>query len=345
MLIQALDTPGAAVSFNVFHLRVDDLAVVAGGVQHAPVAAVHSHVGYGMMPTALLEEDQVATLEVGPGYPLAVLVPILFDRMIWELLAEVPEDEMGEARAVFLAVSPAGRGRREAVGGAQMFPAISHHGPALVRGARGGVNAPAAFGRRDIRGRLGGDAPDERYSIGDDPARVALRRDAHDVSVTSTHLVGADLNPGTPVSGLVNLCPSGAAGGGLHAEAGGLGVALPGRPPGVEGIVALRGDLELEARVRRAGGVGARRDEAAPVGQAVFSAPRPSLGVKTLGIRVVHHLRIVGEQLLLGYVLMNCAELGPGCPCDGALRDGRSGRLRLDTTVRCVGLRCSREGY
>src|SRR5919112_785471 len=118
-----------------------------------------------------------------------------------------------------------------------------------------------------------------------------------------------------------------------------LGVARVGRPPGVEGIVALRGDMELEARVP--GGVGASRDEVAPVGQAVLSAPRPSLRVEAPGIRVVYHLRVVGEPLLLGHVLTNRAELGRGRPGDGPLREGLSRRLRLGTTLRRSGKSCN----
>src|SRR5215212_7334078 len=342
MLIQMTDAPGAEVSPDVLHLRVDDLAVVAGGVQHEPVAAVQPYVRYGASPASLLEEDQITKLEVGLGYPLTVLLPVLFGRMIREPLAKVPEDELCKAGAVFFRVSYAGGGRREAVGGANVLLAEPYHGKALVHRARGAVNVLA--GARAACGRRGGDAPDKRYSIGDDLARAALGRDAHGVSVAGVHLVGTDLDPVSSVSGLVDLCPPGAPGT-LHAEAGGLGVALPGRPPGVEGIVALRGNLELEARVPRAGGVGASRDEPAPVGQAIYSAPLPSLRIKAPGIRVVHHLRVVGEPLLLGYVLMNCAELGPGGTGDGTLRERRSRRLCLGTTVRCVGLRRSRKGY
>src|SRR5215208_4748184 len=339
MLIQMTDALGSEVSPDVLHLRVDDLAVVAGGVQHEPVAAVQPYVRYGASPASLLEEDQITKLEVGLGYPLTVLLPVLFGRMIREPLAKVPEDELCKAGAVFFRVSYAGSGRRETVGSADVLPAEPYHVKALAHRARGAVDVLA--GARAACGRRGGGAPDERYSIGDDLARAALGKDAHGVSVAGVHLVGADLDPVSPVSGLVDLCPPGAPCG-LQAEAGGLGVALPGRPPSVEGIVALRGNLELEARVPR--GVGSSRYEATPVGQTVCSVPLPSLRVKAPGIRVVHHLRIVGELLLLGYVLMNCAELGPGCPGDSTLREGRSRSLRLGTTVRCVGLRPSREG-
>src|SRR5215218_1238144 len=179
------DAPCAEVSLNVLHLRVDDLAIVAGGVQHVSVAAVHSHLGYGVPPTVLLEEDQVTLLEVAPGDPLAVPLPILSDRMIRQPLAEAPEDELCKARAVFLTVSPARRGRREAVAGAEVLPALPYHGPALPTGARGGViilartrGGPAvgraAFGWRKVLGRRGSDTPDERNSVGDDLARAAV---------------------------------------------------------------------------------------------------------------------------------------------------------------------------
>src|SRR5919112_578818 len=168
MLMQLTDALGAEVSLDVLHLRVDYLAVVAGGVQHVPVAAVHPHVGNGAPPASLLEEDQVATLEVGFGYPLAV-VPILSGRTVGQPLAK------------------------------------PYLGLALAHAARGGVNVPAGTrAGRAACGRRGGDAPDERYSVGDDPARAAPGRDAHDVSVAGIQLVGADLDPGTPVFGLVD---------------------------------------------------------------------------------------------------------------------------------------------
>jgi hypothetical protein len=80
-------------------------------------------VRYGAVHTSLLEEDQVATLEVGPVYPPTV-VPILLDWMVDQSLAEVPEDEFGEASAIFLLESPAGSGRGEPVGGAEVPPAV-----------------------------------------------------------------------------------------------------------------------------------------------------------------------------------------------------------------------------
>src|ERR671911_1167260 len=130
------DAPGAEVSLYVLHLALDHLlvSVVRGSMQHVSVAAVHRHVGYWVVRTILLEEDQVATLEVVPGYPLAVLVPILFDRAFWQRLAEVPEDELRKARAVFLHVSPAGSGWRGAVGGAEVLPSLPYQGPALTIG-------------------------------------------------------------------------------------------------------------------------------------------------------------------------------------------------------------------
>src|SRR5919112_1352688 len=204
MLMQLTDALGAEVSLDVLHLRVDYLAVVAGGVQHVPVAAVHPHVGNGAPPASLLEEDQVATLEVGFGYPLAV-VPILSGRTVGQPLAKVPEDELRKARTVFFHVSNAGGGRREAVGGADVVLSEPYLGLALAHAARGGGKGPPGTrAGRAACGRRGGDAPDERYSVGDDPARAAPGRDAHDVSVAGIQLVGADLDPGTPVFGLVD---------------------------------------------------------------------------------------------------------------------------------------------
>src|SRR5215212_6461940 len=114
-------------------------------MQHVPVTAVHRHVGYRAVPTCLLEEDEVATLEVGPGYPLACLstavpLPILFDRAVRQFLAEMPEDELGEARAIFLPVCPAGSGGREVVGGAEVLSALPYYGPALAPGGQGAVD-------------------------------------------------------------------------------------------------------------------------------------------------------------------------------------------------------------
>src|SRR5215207_8548202 len=102
--------------------------------------------------------------------------------MVGQPLAKVPEDELRKAGAVFFRVSYAGGWRRETVGGPNVFLAEPYQGFALAHAARGCVNVPAAFGRRKVPWRRGGDAPDERYSIGDDLARAALGRDAHGVS-------------------------------------------------------------------------------------------------------------------------------------------------------------------
>src|ERR687892_643651 len=119
------DAPGAEVSLYVLHLALDHLlvSVVRGSMQHVSVAAVHRHVGYWVVRTILLEEDQVTTLEVVLGYPLAVFVPILFCRIVWQLLAELLVDKPCKAGAVFLLVSPAGIGWRVVIGGANVRPA------------------------------------------------------------------------------------------------------------------------------------------------------------------------------------------------------------------------------
>src|SRR5919112_6880624 len=153
------DAPGAEVSLYVLHLALDHLlvSVVRGSMQHVSVAAVHRHVGNWVVRTVLLEEDQVTTLEVVLGYPLAVFVPILFCRIVWQLLAEVLVDKLCKARAVFLLVSPTGIGWRVVIGGADVRPTVPHYVPALNIGVRGAVNVlagtRAAFGRRKVFGR------------------------------------------------------------------------------------------------------------------------------------------------------------------------------------------------
>jgi hypothetical protein len=126
-------------------------------MQHVSVAAVHRHVGYRAVRTVLPEEDKVTTLEVGFGYPLAVFVPILLDRTIRQLLAEVLVDEPREARAVFLLVSPAGIRWRVVIRGAEVSPTVAYYLLALYIGVRGAVNVAAgtrtAFGRRKVFGR------------------------------------------------------------------------------------------------------------------------------------------------------------------------------------------------
>src|SRR5918994_7331264 len=214
-------------------------------MQHVPVTAVHRHMGYRAVPTGLFEEDEVATLEVGPGYPLAGLstavpLPILFDRAGRQFVAEMAEEELGEARAIFLPVCPGGGGGREVVGGAEVLSALPYYGLALTPGGQGAVDVltpSAAFGRRKVVGRRRGGAPDERDGVGDDFARTALRGEAHEVAIAGLHLEDAELDPCTPVPGLVHLYPLRARGG-LHAEPRSAAVALPYRPPGVEGVVA-----------------------------------------------------------------------------------------------------------
>src|SRR5918995_5682316 len=156
-LLYIADAPGAEVSFDVLHLALDHLLVVGRSMQHISIAAVHRHVGYRVVRTILLEEDQVTTLEVGPGYPLAVLVPILFCRIIRQLLAEVLVDKPCKAGAVFLLVSPASIGRRVVIGGADVRPTVPHYVPAFNTGVRGAVDVlagtRAAFGRRKVFGR------------------------------------------------------------------------------------------------------------------------------------------------------------------------------------------------
>src|SRR5215213_257156 len=126
-------------------------------MQHVSVAAVHRHVGYWVIRTVLLEEDQVTTLEVVPGYPLAVFVPILFCRIVWQLLAEVLIDKLCKARAVFLLVSPTGIGWRVVIGGADVRPTVPYYLLALITGVRGAVSVVAgtstAFGRCKVFGR------------------------------------------------------------------------------------------------------------------------------------------------------------------------------------------------
>src|SRR5919107_3925866 len=129
--------------------------MVRRSMQHVSVAAVHRHVGYRLVRTVLLEEDEVTTLEVGPGYPLAVLVPILFDRIVRQLLAEVLVDKPCKARAVFLLVSPTWIGWRMVIGGADVRPTVPYYVPALDVGVRGAVNvlagtSAAAFGRSQV---------------------------------------------------------------------------------------------------------------------------------------------------------------------------------------------------
>src|ERR687897_2581419 len=166
------DAPGAGVSLDERDLGLDHSLMVRRSMQHVSVAAVHRHVGYRLVRTVLLEEDEVTTLEVGPGYPLAVFVPILLDRTVRQLLAEVLVDKPCKARAVFLLVSPAGIRWRVVIRGADVSPTVAYYLPALITGVRGAVNVLAgtrtAFGRRKVFGRRGGSAPDERDSVGYD---------------------------------------------------------------------------------------------------------------------------------------------------------------------------------
>src|SRR5215211_8793597 len=290
------EAPGAEVSVDVLHLALDYLlvGVVSGSMQHVSVAAVHCLVGYWVVRTVLLEEDQITTLEVGPGYPLAVLVPILFSRIVRQLLAEVLVDKPCKAGAVFLLVSPAGRGWRVVIGGADVRPTVPYYVPALNTGVRGAVNVlagtHAAFGWRNVVGRRGGSAPDERDSVGDDLARAAPWGDAHDVAVAGLHLEGAELDPHASVLGLVHLYPLRAPGG-LHAESRRVAVALSGRPPRVESVVAVCGSPQLEARV--AGGV-ARRDVVTSMSPNITPTPLPPWRLEAREVRVVHDLRVVG---------------------------------------------------
>src|ERR687889_1565682 len=108
--LRYMDAPGAGVSLEVPHLALDHFRVVRRSMQYVSVATVHRHVGYSVVRTVLPEEDQVTTLEVGLCYPLAVLVPklfcrilvpILFRRIVRQLDAEVTIDKPCKARAVF----------------------------------------------------------------------------------------------------------------------------------------------------------------------------------------------------------------------------------------------------
>src|ERR687897_664721 len=328
------DAPGAEVSLYVLHLALDHLlvSVVRGSMQHVSVATVHRHVGYWVVRTILLEEDQVTTLEVVPGYPLAVLVPILFCRIVWQLLAELLVDKPCKAGAVFLLVSPAGIGWRVVIGGADVRPTVPYYVPALNSGVRGAVKilagTRAAFGWRKVLGWRGGSSPDERDSVGDDLARAAPWGDAHDVAIASLHLVGAEFDPHAPVAGLVRLYPLRAPGS-LHAESRSRAVALPDWPPGVEGVVAACGSLQLEARI--AGG-GARRDVFASMSPNVTPSPIPPRRFEAPGVRAVHDLRVVGQGFLLRYISLGRTPLGRIRPRDRALRDQR---LRCATRGLC----------
>src|ERR687890_762278 len=325
------DAPGAEVSLYVLHLALDHLlvSVVRGSMQHVSVAAVHRHVGNWVVWTVLLEEDQVTTLEVVPGYPLAVFVPILFCRIVWQLLAELLVDKPCKAGAIFLLVSPAGIGWRVVIGGADVRPTVPYYVPALNSGVRGAVKilagTRAAFGWRKVLGWRGGSSPDERDSVGDDLARAAPWGDAHDVAISSFHLVGAEFDPNAPVAGLVRLYPLRALDG-LHAESRSAAVAISGRPPSVEGVVAACGGPQLEACVAAGG---PRRDVFASVGPNVTPTLLPPWCLETQGVRVVHDLRVVRQALLLCHVALGRAPLGFGgiSPRDRALRDRK---------LRCV---------
>src|SRR5215212_5002012 len=153
------DTSGAEVPLDIFHLALDYLivCVVRRSMKHVSVAAVHRHVGYVVVLTSLLEEDQISTLEVVPGYPLAVLLPILLGRIVRQRLAELPVDQHCKAGAVFFVVSPTGIGWRVVIGGADVRPTVPYYVPALNIGVRGAVNVlvgtRATFGRRKVHGR------------------------------------------------------------------------------------------------------------------------------------------------------------------------------------------------
>src|SRR5215207_940064 len=250
------DAPGAGVSLDERDLGLDHSLMVRRSMQHVSVAAVHRHVGYRFVRTVLLEEDEVTTLEVILGYPLAVFVPILLDRIVRQFLAKVLVDKPCKARAVFLLVSPTGIGWRVVIGGADVRPTVPYYVPALNSSVRGAVNVlagtRAAFGWRKVLGWRGGSSPDERDSVGDDLARAAPWGDAHDVAISRLHLVGAELDPHAPVAGLVRLYPLRAPDG-LHAESRSAAVAFSGRPPSVEGVVAACGGLQLEACVAAGG--------------------------------------------------------------------------------------------
>src|SRR5215211_2693054 len=155
--LRYIDAPGAGVSLEVPHLALDHFRVVRRSMQHVSVATVHRHVGYSVVRTVLLEEDQVTTLEVGLCYPLVAPVPKLFRRIVRQLDAELAIDKPCKARAVFLLVSPTGIGWRVVIGGADVRPTVPYYVPPLTIGVRGAVNVlagtRAAFGWRKVVGR------------------------------------------------------------------------------------------------------------------------------------------------------------------------------------------------
>src|SRR5918995_3302532 len=123
----------AIVTAHIPHLALHHLAKEVGGVNEIPPARVYAHVGYGPVPPCLLEEDQVAGAEVSLRDPLAV-VPILFDRVVAQLLAELLEHLLRQTGAVLRAVCPADPRGRRPVGRAYVPARHPHDIPA--RGAR-----------------------------------------------------------------------------------------------------------------------------------------------------------------------------------------------------------------
>src|SRR3712207_4163342 len=98
----------AEAAVHVSHRPLDDLAPITGGVADAPVARVDPHVAYGFVPTLLLEEDYVAGAKARLCDLAAAVVGALAIFAHGQLVPELAEDCLGQARAAHHLLGAAG---------------------------------------------------------------------------------------------------------------------------------------------------------------------------------------------------------------------------------------------
>src|SRR5215208_3679351 len=333
------------VTVHVFHRSFDDLAPIGGGVDEVPVSRVDPHVGYGLPLPSLLEEDYVAGAKARLcDLAAAVVVPLAIFAH-GQLVPELAEDRLGQARAAHRLVGAGGVfvlgtdvsprhpddvGRRGPAGPAFLprgvlpllargvLLLLARGGHPLARGvlllARGGH--PLARGVLLVRGLLRTylGAPDDHHGVRDHatPAYRA-RGDFDGIGIAVLHLVRAEPHPHAAIRLLVHLGPLDP-GGGADAEAGCGTVFLRGRPPCVNGVVIGCGDLHLEPGGCR----GSRRLDVAvvlAVIQRTLGVPLPPRRAESSWRSVVDDLRVVRSRLHRRKRLRRRMSLG-----DAALR-------------------------
>src|SRR5215211_2198617 len=325
----------AEVTVHVLHRSLDDLAPVRGGVNYVAPARVYGDVGYDPA-VPFLEEHQIAGAKVSLR-DLPTVLPLL-DRVVGQPPVELPEDHLRVAGAVFLFVGLARIGRRTPVAGAYVPPCHPHHIPTIVAAAP--RHQPRVAARSVLRGGYLG-ASDDHHGVGDYPTTVCrVRRDLHRVAVTRLHLVLAEPDPHAPLLLLVNFGPLDTRDR-ADAEAGRGAVALPDRPPGVDGVVIGCGDLHLELRGTRA----FRRLVVVPaVIQRTLGASLPALRRETLRRCVVDDLRIGLSRLHSRKLLrrrMRPTRRTLGDRPSRNLRRRRLGGRLLRSALQRSALRCS----